>query len=369
MNKKYLNKILIVYLLIISCMACEPGDSGPESEISDKKSTRSVPVEAMVIRMKPVEQNVTLTGILKPLHEVDLVAEVSGKILKINKEIGDLVGRNDIMAVIDDKILLSNYEHAKAQVLSTEANLDIAKLNLEGDHKLFENGDISELEHQNSELAVKTAEANYWSAKANLSLREKAFNDTKITSPISGHISRKYIDIGTMVMPNTPLFRVVDLNTIELEVGIPQDMIGRIQTGFKAEITVPGLSEQSFTGSVHTISPQAEEKTGAFMVGLRIQNTSDHVLKAGMAARINLMLMEKDSQLVIPNHAVVTKQDEAYTYLIRNGKAHLTKIQTGDVYGTQIMIREGIVSGDTIVIVGMKNLGVETDVIIDNLIE
>ena len=92
----------------------------------------------------------------------------------------------DTLAFIDDRIPLSQYRQARAQVLSAENGLKIARLNFESDGELLASGDISRLAYDNSELAVKAAEATRLSALAQLSAVEKQYLDTRITSPMAG---------------------------------------------------------------------------------------------------------------------------------------------------------------------------------------
>ena len=125
-----------------------------------------------------MEQNFPMTALFKPLHQVDVLAEVSGEIKEIIKNLGDMVTSRDTLAFIDDLIPYNQYRQANAQVLSAENNLKIARLNLKSDKELFENGDISNLAYENSALAVLTAEANHLSALASLSLVEKSYRDT-----------------------------------------------------------------------------------------------------------------------------------------------------------------------------------------------
>ena len=127
---------------------------------SNRKKTDEyrIPVEALVLKPQTLQQTLTLTGVLRPLHTVDLVAEVSGKITRINKELGDRVSTKDTLAYIDDKIPFNNYRQAKARLLSGENDLKIARLNLESDKELHKSEDISDIALQNSMLAVKNAQ-------------------------------------------------------------------------------------------------------------------------------------------------------------------------------------------------------------------
>ena len=178
-------KTILIFLLslFISCGKKEDVQNqeiAAQTETTDEKSGQSIAVEALVIKPRTIEQNIPLTGVLKPLHSVDIVAEVSGKVQKIYKKLGNSVTQRDTLAIIDDKVPLSNYRQAKSQVLSAENNLKIAELNLKSDEELFKSGDISQLAYENSQLAVKSAEANRLSALASLSLLEKNYKDTRI---------------------------------------------------------------------------------------------------------------------------------------------------------------------------------------------
>jgi RND family efflux transporter MFP subunit len=350
--------IIVSLFAICICIACQGGEKTDAETATgnDSATIEGIPVEGLVVKSKSMYKNIYLSGMLDPKHSVDILAEVSGKIVKINKKLGDFVTTKNILAIIDDKIPLSNYKQAKSQVLSAENNLNIAKLNLMSDEELFQSGDISKLEYENSMLAVKTAEANHLSALATLSSMEKTYEDTRVKSPIEGLISRKYIDLGTMVNPNSPLYRVVDISQLKIEVGIPQEMVSRITSGTKANIEISALAKEKFEGYVRYISPQADENTGSFTVEIYVNNTSEGQIKAGMTARVEIILSNENNQIVIPNHALITKDDSSFVYKISGNEAVLIPVEIRDSYETHISIEDGLSIGDTIVAVGMKNL-------------
>lgn len=363
--KNYLSAALFCFsLLIVSCS----GDPKAETAKADDPATgKAIPVEVMVVKQTTIEQNLILTGKIAAIHAVDIVAEVSGKIEKIYRKLGDRVTTSDTLALIDDDIPLSQYRQAKAQALSAENNLKIAQLNLKSDEQLFQSGDISRLQFENSQLAVKSAEANLLMAQANLTMQEKSYRDTRITTPVSGLIAREFIELGLMVNPNTPVYRVVDLSVLKIEVGLAQDMIRRVHIDSRVRVTISALGEREFEGQVKFISPQADEQTGTFNVEIHLRNTPDLQIRAGMTARLDLMLSEKSDQIVIPDHALLSKDGDKAVYKITNGAARLTNVQVSEIIGSQAILSGGLAVGDTIVVVGMKNLGVETRVWIESV--
>ena len=286
---------------------------------------------------------------------------------RIARELGDAVARGDTLAFVDDRVPLSQYRQARAQLLSAQTNLEIAETNLASDRQLMQNGDISRLALDNSELAVKAAEAQRQAALVQLSAAEKQYADTRVTSPIAGRVARRYADLGAMATPGTPLYRVVDLSVLRAEVGVPQAQIVRVRVGSRARVVVPGLAARSFEGEVRHIGPQAEASSGAFPVEIHVPNTPDRLLRAGMTVRAEILLTDREQRLAVPEYALVTRNGDDYVYRVSAGVAGLTSVTVGAVLGDQAVIERGLAAGDTVAVVGMKNLGVNTPVSIETL--
>lgn len=358
--------LLFGMLLLNSCSEDNASEVNQDKTETSGVTNNLIPVEAMLITPKVIEQNLELTGKLVPKNSVDIAAEVSGKAIKINKELGEYVAANQTIAIIDDVIPESQYKQAQAQVLSAESNLDIAEANFKSDKFLFENGDISELQFNSSQSELNGAKAQHLSALASLSAAKKNYEDTKIKSPISGLISRKNIDYGTMVNMGTVVYRIVDLSQLKMMVSVPQEVINRVKIGSKGKISISALNEKIFDGVVKRISPQADESTGGFAVEIHVSN-SNNLIKAGMTAKINLILSKDDKFLAVPDYAVVTKNNENYVYKINNDVAELVEVEIKETIGNNIVVEKGISNGDKIVIVGMKNLGIKTPVKVEKL--
>jgi RND family efflux transporter MFP subunit len=361
----------IVTVLTYTLLSCGGGERGDEETAAganpEVEEIFTVPVEAVVVKKSVIEASIPFAGILKPISSVDIVAEVSGKVQKINKKLGQSISTEDVLAIIDDEILYNQFQQALSQKLSAENNLKIAELNLESDEVLFDNNDISKIAYENSVLAVKTAEANLLAAVATLSLMERNYNNARIKSPITGFISRDYIELGTMVNPGMLLYRVIDFNTLKVEIGISQDLINYAKIGSRANITISALNNQTFEGEVTHVSPQADETTGTFKVEIQLPNTADMAIRAGMTTNVDLMITDLDEQLTVPNYAIVSKNGFQYIYKIEDNTARLTKIETGQTLGTQTIVYSGLKEGEMIVVVGMKNLGESTLVYLENV--
>ncbi len=350
-------------LLLLSCAEKSTAEKDPV-----ENEPRRVPVEGYIVRIQELQDVIHLTGRLQAIHSVDIVSEVSGRILQINVNLGDYVTTGDTLAVIDDRIPYSRYRQAEAQVQSAQNNLEIARLNLQSDEQLYKNGDISELQFKNSQLAVKNAQANLLSAQAALSSAEKNYRDTRILPPFNGEISRKYIELGTMTQPGMRLFHLVDRSTIKIMVGVPQDVIRMVHLNTQADIAVSALNGKVFSGTVSYTSPQADQQTGAFPVEIRVKNDREKSLKAGMTAQITLKLRALSRYPAVPDYAIVKQNGHPAVYRISNRQAYLTPVAIFNTFGIMAAVEQGLAVGDTVVVGGIKQLGDTTAVVLENII-
>ena len=170
-----------------------------------------------------------------------------------------------------------------------------------------------------------------------------------------------------MVSVGMPLYRVVDLSMLKIEIGISQDMVNYVKVGASANVQISALNNKSFGGNVRYISPQADEQTGTFKAEIYVPNTQNMEIRAGMTASVDLAVGNNDEQLSVPNYALVNKNNDQYIYIIKNNYAELYKIETGQSLGSRTIVNSGLAEGDMVVVVGMKNLGEKTAVFVETI--
>lgn len=353
--------VIFFLLVIITLVGCEEKNNSIKNKTN---LTTAVPVEVMKIKQDIIQQKIELSGILQPVNTVNIIAEVSGNIISKYKYLGDYVAPKQTMAIVDDVIIKSKYDQAKAQLITARSNLNIAKQTFLSDSILYNNNDISEFEFAKSKANYNSAKAQYLSATAALNANKKSFNDTRIKSPLKGVVSRDNIDLGTMVVAGNILYRVVDISKLKLEVYIPQEYINLVKVGDSAKIYVSSLNEK-FSGIIKRLSPQADKNTGGFLVEIEVPNKKEKI-KAGMTAKTEILISKANNLLAVPEYTVTTKQGKNYIYKIKNGYAQLTEVNVSENFGDKVIIKSGIEINDTIVTVGIKNLGTKTKVLIEN---
>jgi len=279
-------------------------------------------------------------------------SQVSGKVLQILKDEGDKVNKNDTVIIIDPETYELKLEEAlaakevtqaqfnllkegarKEDVKQAEENLkqvqvtfNLAEKDKERMENLYQAKSITKKQYDDamanyeiSQARLKSAKENYEKVKnlarpeelkqaeanlnraiANVNLIKKNLNDCYVTSPSSGFITKKFVEIGETAGMMSSLFQIADLSSVDLVIYVPETELGKVQLGQKAEISVDTYPEKTFNGKVIYISPQAEftpkniqtqeERTKlVFAVKIKIDNP-EFELKDGMPADAVIIL-------------------------------------------------------------------------------
>lgn len=362
-------RIITLTLVFLSFLlnSCSEKEKAEATESTKRVTQKRIPVEAMIVKKQIIRRKVTFSALLEPIHSVDIISEVSGKVMRIEKELGQYVNKRDTLAYIDHEIAYSRYRQAQAQFLSAKNNLQIARLNLESDSLLFKSGDISTLAFKSTQLALKNAEANLLAAGSALTVAAKALRDTRIRTPFPGLISRSYIDLGKMVQPGQALYHVVDLSVIKATISLPQDVISYVKPGSGAQVTVSALGGQTFEGRLEFISPQADEASGSFAAEIHFPNQHKSGVRAGMTAKVTLFISDPQNRITVPREALIQDNGSVHIYKVQGKTAKLTDVEIAGNFGPQTIVSKGLAEGDTVVTVGHKQLGINSVISIEIL--
>ena len=145
-----------------------------------------------------------------------------------------------------------------------------------------------------------------------------------------------------MIARITTLTSVVDLDTVKIELNVPERYLSQIQIGQKLTFSVAAYSGQTFEGEVYFISPQLEVSTRTALVKARVANAGLK-LRGGMFARLDLTLRLRDSALVIPEPALLHNGDSVMVYIIdAKGLAQIRKVKIGLRLAGKAEVLEGL---------------------------
>ena len=347
--KKFLvfGSAFVVVVLVVGLLFSNKAKN--EATVKKSVNMSEVPVSVAEVKKQKLEDNLSIVGILFGNSEVNLLSEAQGKILSINANVGDHVSTGTLLAKVDDELKKAALENAEANYNKTKNDLErYKKLNLEKS--------VNDSQVEGAELAFKVAESQYTIAKRQLA-------DTKIVSPISGVITTRNVEVGTVVATNTPIFTIIDISTLKLKVNVPENEVFKIHTGEEVQMKTEVYGGVTFTGKISNINDKADE-AHTYLVEIKIPNSKDHPLKAGMFARVIFNSVTKDESIVIPREALLGSIQNPQVYVVENNVAKVRNIVVGNDAGNLLEITQGLSVGDIVVTNGQINLKDNTPVTI-----
>ncbi|MDD5465521.1 MAG: efflux RND transporter periplasmic adaptor subunit [Candidatus Omnitrophica bacterium] len=181
------------------------------------------------------------------------------------------------------------------------------------------------------------------------------FEKAPVESPLSGTIGRVYVDKGTSVTPQSPIALVIDMDKVKIKIDITEEYLPGIVLGQEAQISLQAYPGEKFIGEVSKISPVLDLETRTAPIEIIIPN-SDHRLKSGMFAQVQLILEEHKDVPVIIKEAIMGRAPEFYVYVVEANIAHQRNIKLGIRQGAYYEAVEGLKAGELVAVMGQQRL-------------
>lgn len=306
------------------------------------------------VQKRNLESKIILSGTIYANNDVNILSETSGKVVAVYAKVGDYKQANSVIVQVDDEL-------RKAALMSAEANYEKAKKDFERFQQLYQEKSVSEGQLEQAKLGLALAESQYIVAK-------RQFEDTRIKTPISGYITARNVDVGTMVQgAPQPTFvaNVVDLSRVKVKINLSESDAAIFKAGDPVKVTTDVYPGVTFNGRIEYISNKADE-AHTYPTEISIANQSSHLLRAGMFARVELSSDINKNVIAIPREALVGSVKNPQVYIVENNIAKLRNVVLGAESGTYIEVIKGLNVGDVLVVNGQNNLEDNTKVEILN---
>jgi len=311
---------------------------------------------------------ITISGDVCPNAGVDIYTKASGKIEKVNVDIGDTVGKGQVLAIVEHEELDLKVKEAEAALKVAQADLEKARAGIDRARNEFQRAETLKKNGMISDQEFEKFLDNYRSSSASLSLSEAQANDSRraqlditkqdlsncwIRSPIAGVVTRKNYDMGAMVYTSNaggsvPLFRVEDLSVVKVRINVPAKYVKVLKEGMPALVSVSSMGADKYTGEVKRISPGLDQQSRSAVCEVEVENR-DMKLRSGSFAEIEIDLGTIKNTVIIPRDAVMKREGKEYSFVFSGGKAHMRQLKTGVSDGEMIQVIEGIKSGEEVI--------------------
>ena len=275
--------------------------------------------EMVPVQRRDIVVTASAAGTIQPILTVQVKSQASGAITEMRVQTGDDVRPGQLLALIDPRLPKSGLDQAKATLEVAKAQFQNAQTQLARTDTLLKTQAVTQTDYDNARLAFTQAQAALVNARSNLSDAQIAYDQTRVTAPVSGTIIQKNVEQGMVISSpardvggGTVLFQMANLDTVQVQSMVDETDIGKVQQGLPVTITVDAFPNRPFQGTVLKIEPQATQNQNVtmFPVLVNIYNP-EHLLKPGMKAEVEVHVGQRQGVLAIPNAALRTQRDVA----------------------------------------------------------
>ncbi len=310
-------------------------------QLSNKKKPEDL-YRLQPVTMGDIEQNVTANGTINPVSLVNVGTQVSGRVKKIYADYNDQVKKGQVLLELEDELFKAQIAASLGNVKNNEATLELAKANEARMRSLFEKEYVSKQELDQSVQALKSAEAQLSTTRAQLKRDQTNYSYSIIKSPVSGVVVDRVVDVGQTVAASlqTPtLFKIAqDLSKMQIDTSFAEADIGRIQVGQVAKFNVAAFPNSNFEGVVKQIrlNPTNTANVVTYNIVVSVDNP-DQKLLPGMTAYVNINFAKHENVLLVPNAALryKPKNEEMKLATKKDKKSDDNKLKTkGDSLGS-----------------------------------
>jgi len=313
---------------------------------------RAPVVESIVVKPSINVANPALlsaTGYLVANKQSKITPKISGKVVKLNFDVGDKVHAGDVLAVLESTNVQAQLDEAQAAL--NEAEREYARQSV-----LWKQGVASRAGYDAAEAQVKAARARVDQIKINM-------RDMVVRAPFDGTIATKSTEVGEVIssvmigqvagtLPAGAICTIVDLNTLEVEADVNESSIAQLREGQPAEVTVDAFPGRKWRGVLRQIIPTADRAKATVKVKVKILDPGDRLLPE-MSATANFLNTQRTeaelhepAKIWLPKRAIA---DGKVAVIGADGRVQLRAVQTGEARESMVEIRSGVREGDRVV--------------------
>lgn len=282
----------IVGLLVIAGivgLAIVRGHSNSDAMANKDVPLEFVPNDVAYVQERPLARTLAINGNLNAKSQASVKAKAALDVKAIDVREGDSVHVGQLLAQLDTADLEARLAEKISARDSARAQLELAEKNRATNRALLDKKFISQNAFDSTDSTYKANRASVEQADAEVELARIALRQTSVTAPISGIVGKRYMKVGEKTSIDSPLFTIVDLDSLEFEALVPAAEVTQLKHGMPARFEVDGLPGQGFDATLDRVSPATEPGTRSVVVFLTVRNP-EHVLKSGMFASGTIQL-------------------------------------------------------------------------------
>ena len=319
----------------------EQGRLAEAKKAAMKKEVPAVRVITLTLKPERLEDKISLPAEVEPFEDLWVKAEVKGQVLSIPAKEGRLVKKGQLLVKLDDRDYRSRLARIEANYRlarqDSERMTALVKKNIAAESKL------DEIEAKLEDLTAQRNEA------------QRSLDRTSITAPISGRLNEIKAKKGDLLDVNQQVAQILQFNKVKVMVGVPESDVAAVFDLNEAEVIIEALENRKVKGRKIFLSSQPRTLARLYDLELMVPNPDGRILP-GMFGQVELVKRVFDQALAVPLYAVITRGDERFVYVEKDGQAEKRVIKLGVLVGWQVQVEAGLNPGERVIVVGHRFL-------------
>ena len=313
-------------------------------------------VSAMPVTIEDLEDRVTAVGELVAPQHAEISAEVDGRVTELMLVEGQSVTAGDPLLELDPAKRRLELAAARAHVSEAAASVENVRRQVLRQRELQARNISSQSALDDSETALRLAQAKLAAAKADLGVESRALEEATVRAPFDGMVVRRMVSLGEYVQVGRSLVEIVSLNPIEVEFRVAEIDSSFVRLGQEVAVHVAPYPDRSFGAKVTVISPTIDPNTRTLRVKAVVDN-AEGLLRPGLFARADLGLSVHEGVAVVPSSAVLQRVDGSVVFVL-DGADRATRrvVQLGSFQEGRVEITKGLRAGDRVLVRGHADL-------------
>jgi HlyD family secretion protein len=354
-----MKKILKIFLFILFGVIL----IGTFAFLWNKSRKKDVKYETVIPEIKTIEKKTIITGTVEPRNEVAIKPQISGIIVELYKEAGQLVKAGDAIAKVKVIPDIAQLNSAESRLKTAGINLEQAHNNYDRTEKLFTSGVSSKEVYEQVQTQLRTAKEEYNNAHENLQIIKEGisksteqYSNTLVKSTISGMILDVPIKVGNSVIQTntfndgTTIATIANMNDLIFVGTVDETEVGRISAGNHVGLIIGALQESNFDAQLEYIAPKGALENGATLFQVKAavhKKADDPFIRSGYSANGEIVTEKAENVLAVPEFALEFVSDSVFVYVEnpeKEGKEKYSKtfVKIGISDGFFVEIKEGI---------------------------
>jgi RND family efflux transporter MFP subunit len=282
-------------------------------------------------------------GRIEAVNQATVSAQTSGRIAALPFDVNDYVEAGDVVMRFTDTEQKAALSRAEASFQEASARLAEATQQFDRFSRMIENNSVSKQQFDQSRANRDAAQARLNAARSSVETAKEQLEYTVVRAPYAGIVSKRHVELGELVSPGQPLISGLSLQSLRVNVDVPQSMFVSVRTIGKAFVYI---EDQRIAAESLTFFPVADAAANTFRVRVNLPDGAA-TLYPGMFVKVGFVVGESQ-RLLIPAEAVMRRSELSGVYVTQGDDVVLRQVRLGRKYGSSIEVLAGLSEGEMV---------------------